>query len=287
MQDKTDQIKDIIEIDDHTLSLKAIEAIAADAKARKHYEREYKNSLYATILKSMTHEIYTEREAESLWNDIVGHMRRLNGILGRNVGVAVASMDYLYNIKSKLSEPKIIEETKSSFIAESTVKDELTGLFLRDVFDVVIRKEIDRAKRNNTPLCLLMIDIDDFKQINDTHGHLKGDDVLRETGAVIDKSVRKMDVAARYGGEELAVIMPDTRIDYACNAGERLRQSIEQHRFDEITVTISIGIAEIDTSIDSAEKLIKIADRALYRAKKEGKNRVRCIDKTGSLNESL
>ncbi|MFO7494067.1 MAG: GGDEF domain-containing protein [Desulfobacterales bacterium] len=273
--DDNKQLRDILEIDQDALPLEIIDAIANDDEIRKIFEKKYGNSLYPIILKSLTHETFIEPEALALWHAIIDHMKQLNQIVGRKVGVAVASMDYLANIEDKLANPKIIEEEKISFIAATTLRDELTGLFSRDVFETLIKKEIDRASRNDTALCLLMIDIDDFKSVNDTHGHLKGDDVLNQLGSIINKSVRTMDVAARYGGEEFVIIMPNTDIEYAYKAAERIRTAIEKLKFNGFGVTISVGISEFGKSTDTPEKMVGAADRALYRAKKEGKNRTK------------
>jgi diguanylate cyclase (GGDEF)-like protein len=176
--------------------------------------------------------------------------------------------------KNTLSEPKIIEEDKSTFITDATTKDELTELYLREVFEVVLRKETDKANRNKTPLCLLMIDIDDFKKINDTYGHLKGDEVLNKFGKTINGSIREMDLAARYGGEEIAVIMPSVDMVQAYKAAQRIRKTIEKVHFEDFFVTVSIGVSQTNQHIDTPEKLIHAADEALYKAKKKGKNQV-------------
>lgn len=278
--DNDNQLEDIVEFDDRTLSLADIESIANDEKIRKRYENKHKNCLYSTILLSLTHESFQERESKSLWNKIIAHMKKLNQILGRNVGISVASLDYLTNVKNTLSEPKIIEENKSAFIAGATTKDELTGLYLREVFDVVLKKEIEEANRKKTSLCLLMIDIDDFKKINDQYGHLKGDEVLNKVGTAINDSVREMDLAARYGGEEMAVIIPRADIEQTFNAAQRIRITIEEIEFKDFYVTVSIGLSQTNRRIDTQDKLINAADLALYEAKNKGKNQVIMSDKT-------
>lgn len=278
--DNDNQLEDIVEFDDRTLSLADIESIANDKKIRKHYENKYKDCLYSTILLSLTHESFQEDESKSLWNEIISHMRQLEDILGRSVGLSVASLDYLTNVKNALSEPKIIEENKSTFIAGATTKDELTGLYLREVFDVVLKKEMEEAKRKNTSLCLLMIDIDDFKKINDQYGHLKGDEVLNKVGTAINNSVREMDLAARYGGEEMAVIIPRINIEQTFNAAQRIRKTIEEIKFKDFFVTVSIGLSQTNRLIDTPDKLIHAADLALYKAKNKGKNQVIMSDKT-------
>ena len=274
------QLEDIVEFDDRTLSLADIESIANDKNIRKHYENKYKDCLYSTILLSLTHESFREDESKSLWNEIISHMRKLEDILGRSVGLSVASLDYLTNVKKALSEPKIIEENKSTFIAGATTKDELTGLYLREVFDVVLKKEMEEANRKNTSLCLLMIDIDDFKKINDQYGHLKGDEVLKKVGTAINDSVREMDLAARYGGEEMAVIIPRVDIEQTFKAAQRIRKTIEEIQFKDFFVTVSIGLSQTNRRIDTPDKLINAADSALYKAKNKGKNQVIMSDKT-------
>jgi len=268
------RLEDIVELDDRTLSLADIEAIANNESVRKRYENKHKNCLYSTILLSLTHESFQESESKSMWNEIIAHMRQLEDILGRSVGLSVASLDYLTNVKKALSEPKIIEENKSTFIAGATTKDELTGLYLREVFDVVLKKEMEEANRKNTSLCLLMIDIDDFKKINDQYGHLKGDEVLKKIGTAINDSVREMDLAARYGGEEMVVLMPRVDIKQAYKVAQRIRQTIEQIQLKEFFVTVSIGLSQTSRHIDTPDKLIHAADEALYDAKKKGKNQV-------------
>lgn len=278
--DNDNQLEDIVEFDDRTLSLADIESIANDEKIREHYENKYKDCLYSTILLSLTHESFQEDESKSLWNEILSHMRQLEHILDRSVGLSVASLDYLTNVKNALSEPKIIEENKSIFVAGATTKDELTGLFLREVFDVVIKKEMEEANRKSTSLCLLMIDIDDFKEINDQYGHLKGDEVLRKIGTTINDSVREMDLAARYGGEEMVVLMPRVDIEQAYKAAQRIRKAIEQIQFKEFFVTVSIGLSQTSRHIDTPDKLIHGADESLYDAKNKGKNQVIMSHKT-------
>jgi len=278
--DNESQLEDIVEFDDRTISLADIESIANDKKIREHYEKKYKNRLYSTILLSLTHESFQEDESKSLWNEILSHMRQLEHILDRSVGLSVASLDYLTNVKNALSEPKIIEENKSIFVAGATTKDELTGLFLREVFDVVIKKEMEEANRKNTSLCLLMIDIDDFKEINDQYGHLKCDEVLRKIGTTINDSVREMDLAARYGGEEMVVLMPRVDIEQAYKAAQRIRKAIEQIQFKEFFVTVSIGLSKTSLHINTPDKLIHDADESLYEAKNKGKNQVIMSHKT-------
>ena len=275
MKENDKQLEDIIDLDESSLSLAAIELIAKGGDERKYFENKYFGNLYTNIILVLTHESYEEDEAKSLWNSIVSHMLKLNHTLNRNVGISVATMDYLSNIINKLLDPVSIEEEKSEFISKTTTKDDLTGLYLRDVFDVVLRQKIEEAKRNKTQLSLLMMDIDDFKIVNDSYGHQLGDNVLKRIGnTIINSLVRKMDLPARYGGEELAVIMPDANREQVFKAAERIRKAISQLKFEDFSVTISIGISRVGRDINTSEKLLKAADNALYEAKGKGKNRV-------------
>lgn len=271
---KENELQDIVALEASNITLEEIERIAIDDKARCIAEKDYGETLYSSIILTLTHKVYAERESEKLWLEIRHHLYVMSSKLGRYVGVAVAAMDYLSNIVNELNSPVAISEDKSAFVATSTVKDELTGLFTRDVFDAILPKEIEKVKRNSNDLCLLMIDVDDFKKVNDTQGHIVGDEVLRLIGNTLLAHIREMDIAARYGGEEIAVIMPEVTIDTAANIAERLRSMIELLEFDWGAVTVSIGVGRADSDVNSAKKLVEAADKALYTAKVEGKNRV-------------
>jgi len=268
------QMEDMVELDDNTLSVREIEGIANSMNTRDYFEKKYKGSLYSLILLSLTHESFRENDARLLFGNIIRHMQFLKTSLGRHVGISVASLDYLQNIAHKLFNPKIIEDHKSHFVTTSVTNDELTGLYLRDVFNVVLQKQVEEGKRTEFKMCLLMIDIDDFKKVNDTHGHQSGDHVLSEIGAMIRSSVRGMDLPARYGGEEMVIIMPEITTEEAYEAAERIRRNIAQLSIDHISVTVSIGIGQTSVEINTPEKLIEASDKALYQAKVSGKNQV-------------
>jgi diguanylate cyclase (GGDEF)-like protein len=157
--------------------------------------------------------------------------------------------------------------------------DALTGLFSREYFMQHFTDTFRRSTRYHRPFSLMMLDIDDFKAINDTHGHPVGDTVLERAGRVIMDVVRQEDYAARYGGEEFAVLLPETSPADARHPAERLRKKLEAHRFTAgdtaFSVTISIGIAGYPDDGSSMEELVEHADRALYQAKRSGKNTVR------------
>jgi diguanylate cyclase (GGDEF)-like protein len=164
-------------------------------------------------------------------------------------------------------------------VERQAVTDDLTGLSNRRRFEEVIASEVGRAKRFGQPLGLVLLDLDDFKAINDTFGHQQGDVVLREVARVLRESSREIDEPARYGGEELAVILPGTDLDGAFNLAERVRAGIaalELGLLDgqgTLKLTASFGVATLPASAANLRELVAAADEALYRAKRAGKNR--------------
>uniref|UniRef100_A0A831TY86 Diguanylate cyclase n=1 Tax=Geobacter metallireducens TaxID=28232 RepID=A0A831TY86_GEOME len=164
--------------------------------------------------------------------------------------------------------------------ASEAFTDPLTGLFNLRQFWLSLDHELARARRYRRHCSLAMIDIDYFKQYNDRHGHLRGDEVLKEVGAVFSACIRDSDIAARYGGEEFVVVMPETGRDLALIAGEKLRRAVADHPFPFRetqpggALTVSIGIATFPDDATTARELVDAADQALYRAKRRGRNRV-------------
>ena len=163
---------------------------------------------------------------------------------------------------------------------EMAITDALTGLHNRRYMETHLATLTEQAAAKRKPLTLMMLDIDYFKSINDTHGHDAGDDVLREFAVRIRKSIRGIDLACRLGGEEFVVVMPETDISIAAMVAERLRRSIANDPFaiegggKKVDVTISIGLAGLEGPNESARELLKRADQALYQAKRDGRNRV-------------
>ena len=153
--------------------------------------------------------------------------------------------------------------------------DGLTGLYVRRYFDLRVQEEIERARRFGTSFALVMLDLDDFKRLNDTMGHLVGDRALRGVAQLAQRQLRGVDLAARYGGEELAFLLPRTSLADAHAVAERIRAAIAGHDFGGLRITASLGVAGwTEAGVTDPERLVERADAALYRAKAAGKNRV-------------
>ncbi|MBX3226373.1 MAG: diguanylate cyclase [Labilithrix sp.] len=163
-------------------------------------------------------------------------------------------------------------------IYRMTIIDGLTQAHVKRYLLEALEKEIIRARRHERELAFIMFDIDHFKKINDHHGHLAGDFVLKELARIVQGRIRRDEVFARYGGEEFAIVLPETNLEGARALAEGLREKIEQSRFvfqgDTIPVTISIGVAVLLASDKTALDLIRNADGKLYEAKRGGRNRV-------------
>jgi len=154
--------------------------------------------------------------------------------------------------------------------------DGLTGIYNRRYFEMEIASEIERASRYHGRLAIIMIDIDNFKRLNDEFGHLLGDEVLRQVSGVFGQQIRKVDVVCRYGGEEFAILVPQTSGGNAMEVAEKLRRMVETYRFPgvPVKVTISAGVAEFPAHGQTRDELVAAADAALYVSKEAGRNRV-------------
>ncbi len=183
--------------------------------------------------------------------------------------------DYLIQAQKEL-------QLKGMELERLSLTDPLTGLSNRRQFDMTLEREARRAGRYEHPLTLLMIDIDHFKDVNDTHGHPIGDLILKELAVIFLNTLRETDTVARYGGEEFAVILPESDHETAMPIAERLRQSVEACDFEtpvgKIGITISVGVASIKRQVINSQRLLDCADKCLYEAKKKGRNLVTCVD---------
>ncbi|HEV8398658.1 MAG TPA: diguanylate cyclase [Gemmatimonadales bacterium] len=189
------------------------------------------------------------------------------------IKTAVSAIEKAYDFETAVSDKQRLEKL--------ALTDALTGCLNRRALSEALSQELDRARRYNLALTILLADIDRFKQINDTRGHIAGDSVLRQVGELLRREARSVDIVARYGGEEFVVVMPETALHGAAIFAERLRRRVMARDFgdpgeDPLHMTVSIGLASFpDDRVQSADSFVSLADQALYRAKNEGRNLVR------------
>jgi len=187
------------------------------------------------------------------------------------IRTAVAAIDKAYDFETAVSDKKRLEELANT--------DPLTGCLNRRALAEKLEEELDRARRYSLAVTILLADIDHFKQVNDTRGHIAGDSVLRQVGEILRRTARSVDLVARYGGEEFVIVMPETALHGAAIFADRVRRLIGNHDFTDLggdRITVSIGLASFpDDRVVGADSFVALADQALYRAKNEGRNLVR------------
>ncbi|HYY41821.1 MAG TPA: diguanylate cyclase [Pyrinomonadaceae bacterium] len=170
---------------------------------------------------------------------------------------------------------------------EAAFTDHLTGLANRRRFERQLEREVARTRRYGRPFCLLLLDIDHFKHVNDTHGHDSGDEALRRLANTLQAGTRGIDIAARIGGEEFGIILTETDCLRGLEVAERLRQEVKETHIPVAGhVTVSIGLAECTTAFGDARELYTVADAALYEAKRAGRNRVHCTPSAPDANQT-
>ncbi len=194
-------------------------------------------------------------------------------------GLSLGAVDYITKplhpsiIKARL-RTHITLKHQHDLLKTVAMRDQLTGLYNRHYLTDILIRKVTYAIRHEEPLSAILIDIDYFKSINDTYGHLVGDDVLREIAGLIERNARSEDVAARFGGEEFILLLHGCDGDNAVKKGEFLRQEIEGHYPVGIDVTASFGVVQFDETMETCTHFLDCADQALYQAKKEGRNKV-------------
>ncbi len=233
----------------------------SDSVSRRHARIEHRDSrIYVTDLDS-TNGTYVNDEADPVSNC---QLRR-----GDQVKIGDTIFKYLSGSD--------VEAQYHETIFNMTITDGLTDVGNKKRLDQVVQKEIPRATRHRRELALLMIDIDHFKDVNDTYGHLAGDSVLREMASILQKRLRPDDELGRYGGEEFAALLPETSLEGAVKIADDLRKLVEGHPFvvegEQIKITVSIGVAELQPGMD-AKAFFRASDEQLYKAKNGGRNRV-------------
>jgi diguanylate cyclase (GGDEF)-like protein len=217
-------------------------------------------------------------DLNALAEDLLKHREALETLLGRPVHEAAALLDMIDQAQSdqSIDDYCVLRKEAMQDLMQAAIYDKLTGLFSRNTMDTRLRDEYRRAKRYDLPLSALFVDVDDFKTINDNHGHSEGDRALSFLGRFILDRLREVDIPIRYGGEEFVVILPHTDGETALALANQLRDGIgsaqEQAGLAQ-SLTISIGVGTLTPEMTSDSELVDAADRAVYLAK-EKKNLV-------------
>jgi len=236
-------------------------------------ERAARHPEPVPLRRVLPHARFNESEAAERTAAIAAHQHELSARLERNVGLSVAALDYLLNISRDLVAPTIVEHEVLEVLEHRSVTDPLTGLFNRYHFEATLKREAARCLRYQSRLSLLLLDVDQLKAVNDRWGHPAGDQMLVRVAGAIRDSLRGCDIASRYGGDEFAVILPDTDARAARFVAERICANVGASDAS-IKVTVSGGLADLslDATSPSEARLIAAADRALYLAKGRGGN---------------
>lgn len=243
-------------------------------------ERTYKDTVYSELIYLLSHLRFEEAEARTHWSRILAHCASMRKSMRAPVDLRVALVSYFVEVSCKLKNPKVIELKLFEETQASAYQDELTGLANFRSFREHLAREMHRSTRVHSPLSLVMVDIDDFKQFNDRFGHEAGNRALSTMAGLVRESLRQADVPARYGGEEFALILPFTPKAAAYQVAERTREGIERHAFARGRpspaggLTVSMGIATHPADAQDPYQLVQRADSALYFAKTRGKNQV-------------
>ncbi|MFP4532251.1 MAG: diguanylate cyclase [Desulfobacterales bacterium] len=233
---------------------------------------------YSIFFNVLTHIDFSPQKAQAYWRAILDHRRFLMQMVGRSVNLRTAICDYFCAVDKSLENPVFIDIHVFEKKLKSLNYDSLTGLHARSSMDETLSREVARAKRYETELCLLFFDLDDFKRINDMFGHLAGDMVLKDVSRIIKSEIRTEDSAARYGGEEIVVVLPQTGKLDGLLIAERIRKRVAElvleYESKKIHTTISGGLASFPIDAQKVPELLKFADNAMYQAKILGKNNI-------------
>lgn len=234
--------------------------------------------IYRAAIQILTDFDLDSGEAKKCWVDIITHRENISNVLDRKISLMTAISDYLSSYKKSLNDHKLVEINVYEKAIKESTHDKLTGLFNKVYFRNALNQHLSLAKRNNTDLSVLFLDIDDFKGINDTLGHHSGDVILKKIAQIISQGLRESDTAARFGGDEFVILMPNTYKTNAFLLSERLRENIQQKSIKiqdkSIQITVSGGVASFPADARKADNLLNLADSALYRAKGAGKNSI-------------
>lgn len=243
-------------------------------------EKRHGPQLPRKILYLLTRKDFGLEQAQRYWREILVHRQTLNRALGRDVGLRATLADYFINIEPEVKHALVVEDALLAQNERNAIIDELTGLFNRRFLNSVLAKQVASALRYAQEFSLMILDVDYFKEFNDSLGHLAGDQALAAIARLLQTGARDLDYVVRYGGEEFVVILPQASKEQALAVAQRHRQAIAQHPFTsasgapEPQLTVSIGVAGFPVDASDALGLIAKADMALYQAKLQGRDTV-------------
>jgi diguanylate cyclase (GGDEF)-like protein len=254
-------------------------------KGASGYERErlekvrnaHGNEIYAEALYIITNtRIQDTKRAKRLIGRINRHRKKMKNMLGRDVGLQVAALDYMQNKEGILKNPTLIERRKVQKLAEHAITDDFIHVYDKSVLFIDIEEEAERSKRYGSVFSIIMLDIDNFKQLNDFYGHMIGDNILCSVAETLQKNVRKTDTVYRYGGDEFVILLPETGREHVGDIAEKIKELTEDVRFNGVSarVHLSMGVATFAHTTQTGKDLLHDADRALYKAKESGKNKI-------------
>src|ERR1700684_11856 len=248
-------------IEDSYLELLAETLDGLDTSARGQFLQRY--------IRAITHLDLRETQCVQLWDETITRRRELTDHMGRQVALKTALMDVLTSA-GLFRVPIVLEYDELKILQVNAVTDPLTGLYNRRLFGEGFEKELNRARRYGLPLALVILDLHRFKEVNDKHGHPRGDEVLRAAATTLKKALRTSDSAFRIGGDEFALLLPQTDAAQALALSRRVGtvfgESIAQFQMG-VSVSMDHGVATLPQDGDQADQLIRVADERLYRLK--------------------
>jgi len=232
------------------------------------------NDVYDEFFYVLSSKRFGAETAALHWKNIVSHISSIIRTHYHHQGFLPAVLHYMQHEAEIISNPRLLEADYITNIQRSSITDGLTGLFNQTFFKISLSKIINQARHHDMPpFAVVFFDLDHFKHYNDTSGHLAGDRVLKRVAEILLENLRECDISSRYGGEEFALILPQTTRVLAYNVAQRIRKAVEDEKFPgqenlpSGNLTISGGIAEYPLDADSAAELIETADAELYKAK--------------------